>query len=183
MTVVISFLRGINVGGRNMIKMETLRELYQLMGLLDVQTYLQSGNIVYRTRERNLTKLGLRLEDEIESRFGFRPSVIQRTPAELRDVVARNPFAGREGIEPSKLLVSFLRDQAQEIDKVREIPAHPDELHIDGRELFIYFANGMGRPQLSLAKVERTLKTAATGRNWNTVTKLLGIAIELEKLR
>ncbi len=95
-------LRAVNVGGHNLIRMEALRTVYESLGLQDSQTYVQSGNVVFRTTERNLPRLTKQIEDAIERAFGFRPAVIVRTPAELRDVIARNPFAERRGIEPNK---------------------------------------------------------------------------------
>jgi len=182
MAVIISMLRGVNVGGHNKIKMEALRALYESMKLRDAQTYVQSGNVIFRTDERDIPRLAKRIEDGIERNFGFRPNVILRTAAEMREVVARNPFAKRRRIEPSKLLVSFLagdpREEARE--KVRQIKCDPEELRIEGRELYIYFPNGIGRSKLSLGVLEKTLKTPGTGRNWNSVTKVLEMAEKLE---
>src|ERR1700720_2419035 len=100
MAAIISLLRGVNVAGHNVIKMDALRALYEALELRDPHTYLQSGNVVFRTDERDLTLLARRIEDGIERRFHFRPDVIIRTTAELRDAIARNPFATRRGIEP-----------------------------------------------------------------------------------
>src|SRR3989442_1642827 len=182
MAVIISMLRGVNVGGHNKIKMEALRALYESMKLRDAQTYVQSGNVIFRTDERDIPRLAKRIEDGIERNFGFRPNVILRTAAEMREVVARNPFAKRRGIEPSKLLVSFLAsDPGEEArEKVRQMKCDPEELRIEGRELYIYFPNGIGRSKLSLAGLEKTLKTPGTGRNWNSVTKMLEMAEKLE---
>jgi len=182
MAVIISLLRGVNVGGHNQIKMDALRALYESLGLRDPHTCLQSGNVIFRAKERDLVPLTRRIQKGIERRFGFRPEVILRTASELRDVIARNPFATRRGIEPSKLLVTFLAgDPGREArDKILGIKADPEELRMEGRELYIYFPNGMARPKLSWAVIEKTLKTSATGRNWNTVTKLLEIAEKLE---
>ncbi len=108
MTVFISLLRGINVGGNNMVKMETLRELYAELKLRDAASYVQSGNVVFRSAAKDSVRLGKQIEDGIERTFGHRPRVVLRTAAELRDVVARNPFAARSGIEPNRLLVTFL---------------------------------------------------------------------------
>lgn len=181
-TVVISMLRGVNVGGHRLIKMDSLRALYESLGLRDPQTYVQSGNVIFWTTERNLARLAQRIGDGIEQSFGFRPGVMLRTAAEMRDVIARNPFARRRGLEPSRLLVNFLAaDPSPEArDKILQIKTDPEELHIDGRELYIYFANGMGRSKLSPAVLERTLQTSGTGRNWNSVTKMLEIAERLE---
>jgi uncharacterized protein (DUF1697 family) len=182
MKVVVSMLRGVNVGGHNKVAMEALRSLYASLGLLDAQTYVQSGNVVFRTKDTNLASLATRIESAIERSFGFRPSVILRTTSELRAALAANPFASRSGIEPSKLLVTFLAGSpsAEARLKALGIKADPEELHIVGRELFIYFPNGMARPKLSMASVERALKIPGTGRNWNTVTKLLAMAESLE---
>jgi uncharacterized protein (DUF1697 family) len=182
MAVIISMLRGVNVGGHNKIKMDALRALYKSLGLRDPHTYVQSGNVIFRTEERDLVLLTKRIQNGIERRFGFRPDVIVRTSSELRDVIARNPFAMRRGIDPSKLLVTFLASNPgpEARDKVLRIKPDPEELRIDGRELYIYFPNGMARPKLSWAVIEKTLKTSGTGRNWNSVTKLLEIAERLE---
>jgi uncharacterized protein (DUF1697 family) len=182
MRVIISMLRGVNVGGHNMIKMETLRALYESLELLGAQTYVQSGNVIFRTKERDLVLLTKRIEDGIESNFGFRPKVIVRTSSDLREVIARNPFATRPGIEPSRLLVLFLAGDpgAEAREKTLSIKVEPEELRIADRELYIYYPDGMARPKLSIPLIEKTLKTPATGRNWNTVTKLLALAERLE---
>ncbi|MGI8770616.1 MAG: DUF1697 domain-containing protein, partial [Acidobacteriaceae bacterium] len=106
--IVISLLRGVNVGGHHMIKMEALRALYGSLGLLDAQTYVQSGNVVFRTKDPDLVALAGRIESAIEQSFGFRPGVILRTASDLRGVLKRNPFANRSEIHPGKLLVGFL---------------------------------------------------------------------------
>jgi len=184
MTVIISMLRGVNVGGHNKIKMDALRALYESLGLRDVQSYVQSGNVVFRTKERDLAALTKKIRNGIERRFGFRPEVVLRTSAELRDAIRRNPFANRRGIEPNKLLMTFLADDPGEEARAnaRRIKTDPEELRIDGREAYIYFPNGMARPKMSWPAIERALKTSGTGRNWNSVNKLLEIAETLEAL-
>ena len=182
MPVIISLLRGVNVGGHNMIRMDALRELYESLKLRDPHTYLQSGNVVFRTDERDLVLLARRIEDGIERRFQFRPDVIVRTTSELRDAIARNPFATRRGIEPSKLLVTFLASDPhpEAREKVLKIKTDPEDLRISGREVYIYYPAGMGRSKLSWIAITNALKTSGTGRNWNSVTKLLEIAERLE---
>src|SRR5690349_25011777 len=106
MTVAVSMLRGINVGGHKSIKMEALRAMYESLGLRDAQTYVQSGNVVFRTAARDPAPLAKRIESKIEQTFAFRPGVLIRTSSELREVIRRNPFAKRQGIEPCKLMVS-----------------------------------------------------------------------------
>src|SRR5229473_2394089 len=182
MGVIISMLRGVNVGGHNKTKMEALRTLYESLKLRDAQTYVQSGNVIFRTDERDISRLVKRIEDGIERKFGFRPDVILRTAAEMRDVVARNPFAKRRGIEPGKLLVSFLASDPGEEgrEKIRQMKCDPEEMRIERRELYIYFPNGMGRSKLPWAGMVKMLKTPGTGRNWNSVTKMLEMAEGLE---
>ena len=182
MAVLVSMLRGINVGGHNKISMSELRTLYEFLGLQDPKTYVQSGNVVFRTKERNVAAVAKRIEDAIERRFGFRVDVVVRTPSELRDVIARNPFAKRRAVDPGKLLVTFLASQpsAEARDQVLKIKTAPEELHIDGCEVYIYFPDGMGRSKLAWPTIGKKLGTTGTGRNWNSVTKLLEIAARLE---
>lgn len=175
-------LRGVNVGSHNRIKMDALRELYESLGLEDPRTYVQSGNVVFRTDAQDLDRLVKRIQSGIERRFGFHSDVVARTSTEMRSVVARNPFAARRNIDPAKLLVTFLAGHPapEAREKALSIKAEPEELRIDGRELYIYFPNGLARPKLSLVSLERTLKVSGTGRNWNSVVKLLELAESLE---
>ena len=182
MGVIVSMLRGVNLGPHRRMKMDALREVYESLGLTDVQTYVQSGNVVFRARERDLPKLAKRIEAAIEKKFGFRSDVILRTTAELRGIIARNPFATRTDVEPNKYLVTFLAsDPGQELrEKVLAIKADPEELHFDGSEMYIYFPNGLARPKLSVPAIEKVLKITGTGRNWNSVLKLLELAENTE---
>jgi len=171
-------LRGVNVGGHNKIKMDALRALYQSLKFTGCQTHIQSGNVIFKTKERNLAKLASQIQTAIEHSFGFRPDVILRTSDELRDVIARNPFAKHRGIDPGKLIVTFLAGAptAQARDNLLKLKTDPEELRIDGSELYTYYPNGMGRSKLAWSLIERTLKVSGTGRNWNSVTKMLAIA-------
>jgi len=181
MPVIVSLLRGVNVGG-HMIKMDALRSLYESLGLRKVETFIQSGNVVFTTQARDRTALAKRLEDAIEKKFGFHADVILRNAAELRDILARNPFAERLDIDPAKLLITFLASDPdpEGCAKVRALDIHPEELHIDGREVYVYFTNGLARPKLSWPMIGKILKTPGTGRNLTSVRKLLAIAERLE---
>ena len=163
--------------------MPRLRAAFEALGHEDVSTYVQSGNVVFRAAETDRARIAGKIEDAIERTFGHRPPVILRTTAELRDVVARNPFAGRAGIEPGKLAVTFLAGEASDEARVKleGLPKTAEEMHLHRCELFTYFPNGMGKSKLSLPAVDRALKVAGTARNWNTVSKLLAIAEGLEK--
>jgi uncharacterized protein (DUF1697 family) len=183
MPVVISLLRGVNVTGNNKIPMEALRQLCESLGLRGAQTYIQSGNVVFRTNAKDLATLARRIEDAIEKKFGCRPGVTLRTTAELKDVIARNPFARRRDIEPSKLLVNFFLTTEPSAEMRSAILGlkgdYPEEMVFGGRELYIHFPNGQGRSKLWPA-LDRALKKSATGRNLNTVTKLLEMAEKME---
>lgn len=182
MAVIVSMLRGVNVGAHHRIKMDALRALYESLGLREAQTLIQSGNVIFRTEGRDLTLLPERIGKAIERRFGFRPGIMVRTASDLRKVITRNPFAARRDIDPAKLLVTFLAsDPGKEArDNVLRIKTDPEELRIDGREVYVHYPNGMGRSKLTPALIEKTLKTSGTGRNWNTIRKLLEMAERLE---
>lgn len=179
---VIGLLRGVNIGGHHKVGMAELRSLCESLGLAGARTFLQSGNVIFRTRAQNLDRLAQRIADAIEGEFGFRPAVVLRTLPELKQAADRNPFAARSGMEPSKLAVVFLaRDPGREArEATLRIPAGPEELRIEGREMYIYFPNGMARPKLSMPLVERTIRTPGTARSWNTVRRLIALADEID---
>jgi uncharacterized protein (DUF1697 family) len=160
--------------------MEALRALCESLGLEGPRTLIQSGNIVFRTNQRDLRRIAARLEQAIERGHGFRPAVVLRTLAEMRDVAARNPFGARTDLDPARLVVTFLADrpEAPARRKVLAMKTDPEELRLDGREMFIYFPLGMGRSKLPVPQIEKTLGTPGTARNWNTVRKLLDMAEE-----
>jgi uncharacterized protein (DUF1697 family) len=180
--VMVAMLRGVNVGPHNRIKMDALRDLCGSLDLFDVRTYVQSGNVVFKTKERNLGTLAKKIRSGIEKKFGFSPEVILRSSSDLREVIARNPFAAMKDIDPGKLLVDFLSSEpnAEACAKVRAMKTDPEKLHIEGREMYIYFPDGAGRSKLSWPALEKILKTPGTARNWNSVTNLLAMAEELE---
>jgi uncharacterized protein (DUF1697 family) len=182
MSVVIAMLRGVNVAGHQKLNMEALRTLCGGLGLRDVQTYIQSGNLIFREDTGDPAAAARRIEDGIQKKFGFRPNVIVRTTSDLRKVIANNPFAGRAEVAPNRLLVVFMADTPprQARDRVLALPTEPEELHIKGRELYIYYPNGMARPKVPLVRIEKLLDTSSTGRNWNTVNKLLAMAEAVE---
>src|SRR6266404_2474443 len=178
MSAIIAMLRAVNVDGHQKIKMDELRALCASLKLGDPQTYVQSGNIVFTTPERDMPKLAKRIEDAIEKKCGFRPDVILRTAAEMQAVAARNPFAKRKDIELGKLLVTFLaRDPGPEARAgVLKIKTEPEELRMEGRELYIYFPNGQGASKMPWAAVNKALGVPGTGRNWNSVMNMLEMA-------
>ena len=175
MPVLVSLLRGVNVGGHHTVKMDDLRSLYESLGLRNVETFILSGNVIFSTAARDRNALAKRLEAAIEKKFGFPCDVVLRSAGELRDALARNPFAERPEIDPAKLLITFLSGDPdpEGAAKVRALDIAPEELQIDGREVYVYFANGMARPKLQWQLVGKLMKAPGTGRNLNTVRKLL----------
>lgn len=182
MPVVISMLRGVNVGPHQRIKMDALRALYESLKLDNVRTFIQSGNIIFRSKEKNLPALAKKIQTAIGGEFGFRPEVILRTTDELRQAIAASPFAKRRDVEPAKLLITFLVAEPgpEARSNLLGLKSHPEELHLKGRELYIYFPNGMGKTKLPWSSVEKLLKTTGTARNLNSAVKMLAIAEEIE---
>ena len=182
MPVLICMLRGVNVGGHNRLKMEALRALCESLKFEKARTYVQSGNIVFRTKGKDHSALAAKIRNAIEREFGFRPEVILRTVEELRKAIAASPFADRRDLEPGKLLVTFLASAPgpEGRTKLLGLKDQPEEIHLQGREMYIYFPNGAGKSKLPWSSIERLLKTTGTARNWNSVTKMLAMAEEME---
>jgi uncharacterized protein (DUF1697 family) len=182
MPVLISMLRGVNLGPRNRIKMEDLRALYESLQLQEPRTHVQSGNVIFRTKEKNATKLAQMIQEGIGKKFGFRPEVVIRSIGELKQSLAANPFRTRQDIEPSKLLITFLSaEPAPEAPAaIRNLKLDREELHLIGRELYIYFPDGIGKSKVPWSSVEKFLKVSGTARNLNSVVKMLEIARQLE---
>jgi uncharacterized protein (DUF1697 family) len=151
MPVIISMLRGINVGGRNKIKTDALRSLYLSLKLKNPQTFIQSGNVIFYTQDQDLTLLSKRIQDAIHRKFGFRPDVLLRTLAELRDAIANTPFPASRNLDPSKILIVFLADKPCAQSSTALLKIKCEELHIRGRELYILFSQPYGSAQACLA--------------------------------
>lgn len=182
MPVLISMLRGVNLGPHNRIKMDALRSMYGSLNLEDPRTYVQSGNVIFRTKERSSAKLAKKIQDAIEKTFDCRPEVVLRTTEELRNAIAASPFAGRRNLNPSNILVTFLTQEppAEAHDKLAALKSHPEEIHLKGRELYIYFPNGIGKSKLPWSQVEKIVKVTGTARNWNSVNAMLELAEKME---
>ncbi len=175
-TTCVALLRGINVGGHRRVPMAELRTVFEALGYQQVSTYVQSGNVVF-TSDGDEHALASDLEQALLDHFGFAVTVVVRTERELAAVAARHPFGARQD-DPAKLHVLFLADTPapDAVGGFDPAPFAPDEFVVDGRELYVHYPNGAGRTKLTIDAVERALGTAATGRNWRTVAKLLELA-------
>jgi uncharacterized protein (DUF1697 family) len=168
----VALLRGINLGARNKVSMRDLRALFGALGAEDVSTYVQSGNVIFKSRD-GPAELRAAAEERITRDLGLDVTVLLRTGSELAAVVADNPFAA-DHREPKTLHVTFLAD-APDAERARELDPtawQPDEFRVVGREVHLHCPNGYGRSKLSNAFFERGLGVAATTRNWRTVTNL-----------
>jgi uncharacterized protein (DUF1697 family) len=171
----IALLRGINIGPRQRVSMPDLRALIEGLGYTDVETLVQSGNVIFTSRAAPAT-LEKTLEQEIEKQLGVDPAVVVRTRDELAAAIEANPFKVPKN--PKDLHVTFLSGKSDK-DAVKKLEAAdfpPDELKVAGREIYILYADGMGRSELAKQLGRAKLGVAATDRNWNTVTKLLEMA-------
>ena len=181
MAVWISFVRGINVGGNHLLPMAVLKELYAELGFEQVHTLLQSGNAVFVAAKRQ--KLGESIERAIEARLTFRPRVMLRSPDELREVVAHNPFPKQAKGEPNRLLVHFLERAPAKgaLEKLRSAHQGPEQFELRDHALYVYFPLGVGKSKLTPARMDKALGLQGTARNWNTLTKLIALAEKLER--
>jgi uncharacterized protein (DUF1697 family) len=174
MTTFVSLFRGINVGGHQTIRMDELKDLHESLGLKDVVTYIQSGNVVFTSDDADLAQLPGQIEDGFAKKFGFHVKVIVRTSGELRDIIDNNPFQNQHMKESKWVVVMFLatRPDSTALEDLKKTYVGPEELCIIGQELYIYYPNGIGRSKLSHTLIEKKLKTIGTARNWNTILQL-----------
>lgn len=185
MTIYIALLRGINVGGKNMIKMAELKRLFEAIGLGRVQTYIQSGNVLFESNEEE-SPLRERIEHEIEAVFGFSVTVVLRTAAELERIIGNCPFseeavsAAEASSEGESLYVSLmLQAPSQEgIKRLNASRGESDEYRIEGRDVYLLFCHGIRNSKL--ANNLQKLGVPATVRNWKTINKLAALAKAME---
>jgi len=173
----VCFIRGINVGGNKILKMDALKAMCMSIGLDDVKTYLQSGNVVFRSARRPdvLTK---QIENGIHEISGFDAKVILRTVAELREVADGTPFSEPPERDPKRLLVAFLSGEISAEGKaaVARMKIESEEVHYGAGVLYLYMPDGIAASKLAAGLTEKKLGVNVTARNWNTVTALVKLA-------
>ncbi|MCC9070099.1 DUF1697 domain-containing protein [Flavobacterium sp. F-65] len=182
MTTHLALLRGINVSGHNMIKMEALKTTLEGIGFQNVQTYIQSGNVFVDTDEDNASKVGFLIKQEIFKVFGHEVPIVVISKEDLEACFKNNPFLKEKDADIKKLYVAFISIalRSESINDLKISQFKPDEASIDGNRIFIKYAVGAGKTRFDQKYIEKKLNVTATIRNWNTVTQLLKIYEERE---
>ncbi|SHG38605.1 Uncharacterized conserved protein, DUF1697 family [Flavobacterium micromati] len=175
MTTHLALLRGINVSGHSMIKMEVLKTTLEAIGFQNVQTYIQSGNVFIDTEEENAAAVGFKIKQEIFKVFGHEVPVVVIDKVDLEDCLKNNPFLKDKEVDSKKLYVAFISTtlSSNSMNDLRISQFKPDEASIDGNKIFIKYAVGAGKTRFDQKYIEKKLNVIATIRNWNTVIQLL----------
>ena len=181
MTTYISILRGINVGGHNPIKMEALRQLYTELGYSDIQSYIQSGNIIFRSALSDSHYLEKSIQEKIFEAFGWNVPVLVLSSEELKTTLVNNPFVKDELKNPAFMHLTFLSGipDKTNLEKIHAGYYLPDEFYISGKTIYLYCPSGYGNTKLSNTFFENKLKLSATTRNLKTSSVLLSMAENL----
>jgi uncharacterized protein (DUF1697 family) len=177
MTTHLALLRGINVSGHNMIKMDALKTTLEDIGFQNVQTYIQSGNVFVDTDEENAAAVGFKIKQEIFKVFGHEVPVVVINKDDLKACFENNPFLNEKEVDTKKLYVAFVSVELrpESINDLKISQFKPDEARIDGNKIFIKYAVGAGKTRFDQKYIEKKLNVTATIRNWNTVSQLLKI--------
>ena len=170
----VAFLRGINVGGKNKVKMETLREVFSSLGFENVKTYINSGNIIFETKKTDDKKLAAKIEKAIEKEFDLQVKTIVRSISEIEEIVKNNPFDGQ--FENDKDLHVFFLDEEMPEEKRDILLSNNNEnemFYVRGREIFCLLRVSVLESLMGKDYIAKKLKVSATARNWRTVNKIL----------
>jgi uncharacterized protein (DUF1697 family) len=175
MTTHLALLRGINVSGHNMIKMEALKTTLEAVGFLNVQTYIQSGNVFVDTEEENPAAVGFKIKQEIFKAFGHEVPIVVIGKTDLEACLKNNPFLKEAALDIKKLYVAFISTtlRSDSMNDLKMSQVKPDEASIDANRIYIKYAVGAGKTRFDQKYIEKKLNVTATIRNWNTVTQLL----------
>lgn len=170
----VAFLRGINIGGKNKIKMETLREVCSALDFQNVKTYINSGNILFETKKYDDEKLAAKIARAIEKEFGLNIKVIVRTVDEIKEIAVNNPFDG--DFENEKDVHVFFLEEEMPAEKVELLLSNNNEnerYFVRNREIFCHLRVGVLDSLMGKDYIAKKLKVSATARNWRTVNKIL----------
>ncbi len=175
MKTQLALLRGINVSGHNMIKMDALKIALENINFKNVTTYIQSGNVFVDSEEENTATIGFQIQQEIFKTFGFDVPVIMVSKESLILCFENNPFLKEKDFDVKKLYVSFVSKHLNKdaINELKISQFKPDEAVIDGTRIYIKYDVGAGKTKLDNKYIEKKLGITSTIRNWNTITQLL----------
>ena len=178
MQTYIAILRGINVSGHKIIKMDALAKMFESLNFKNVKTYIHSGNVVFQDKSTDPEKLHERIAKCILDEFDFVVPVIVKSKDEFLKIAKNNPFMRRKGIDVTKLHVTFLTTEPSkaEVDKIKNLEFGSDEFSIAGKCIYLYCPKTYGDSKLSNSFFEKKLQVTATTRNWKTVNELIAIA-------
>lgn len=178
MTTYISILRGINVGGKNKIKMDALKKSYETIGFQYIRTYIQSGNVIFEFNDTLISTLEELISSQIKKDFGFDIPIIVLTKNKLQKIIELNPFSKQVGLDDSFMHVTFFATPIKTNDTEGfEAKKQIDEqFKITEDAIYLVCPNGYSNTKLSNNFIEKRLKTTATTRNWKTTNELLKIA-------
>lgn len=176
MQTLIALFRGINIGGHHLLPMKELTGLLESLGAREVQTYIQSGNAVFRTATKDADQFAKRVTTEIGKRYGFEPCVLMLTPETLARYVAENPYPEAVG-DTAKLHLGILAAAPTNPDhaKLATLRTGRERFHLHDSAFYLHLPDGAGRSKLA-AGAEKALGVPMTARNWQTVCKLLEMA-------
>lgn len=178
MSVYIALLRGINVSGQKKIKMVDLRAHLAELPFENIQTYIQSGNIIFEHLPADHAVLEQMIHDKIQEKYGFDVPVLIKTAEELNHVLTHVPFEEEIESEPKKIYFTFLDEEASpdRIETLAEVNYHPEKYVIEGKNIYFYSPTGYGRAKMSNNFFEKKLKVSATTRNLRTTRILFEMA-------
>jgi uncharacterized protein (DUF1697 family) len=182
MNTYIALLRGINVSGQKLIKMEELRDYLSALGLSDVQSYVQSGNIIFHFDEAPIPEIKKLLENEILKKYGFEVSCLVKKPEDLELIIKNNPFVN-SGKNPERNYITLLFElpTSDSIQGLKKVTHPPEEYVLEDDIVYFYSPNGYGRAKMNNNFFEKKLKVPATTRNWKSINKLVEIAGQLNE--
>ena len=174
MGIYICILRGINVSGHKLIKMDALKKLFEELKFQNVRTYIQSGNVVFESKKVDTKSLENKIEKQILKTFGFEVPVLVKEKDEFKKVIDHNPFLTKRNEDDSKLHVTFLSSEPDtaNISKLSDIKFNNDEFVISEKSIYLFCPDGYGNTKLSNNFFENKLKVSATTRNWKTIVEL-----------
>jgi uncharacterized protein (DUF1697 family) len=181
MNTYIALLRGINVGGKNILPMKELAGLLESLGLSQVTTYLASGNVVFRGPASDVEELAAEIKEAIGRRFGFMPQLLIRSLQDLQEAVAANPFPEAES-QPKTLHFFFLESPPAEpdLDRLESVRAANERFKLVDAVFYLHAPDGIGRSKV-VATAEKALGVTATARNWRTVSQVISLATKAEE--